>query len=81
MECPDDFICGKTLENPNWGVNNFDNILYSFLQVFIITTLEGWTEIMGFTFKTFSDFTFVYFVLLIFIGAFFLLNIILAVIK
>lgn len=45
-DCPDEFTCGKTMENPNYGVSNFDNILYSFLQVFLVTTLEGWTEIM-----------------------------------
>lgn len=69
------------LSNPNHGVSNFDNILYSFLQVFLVTTLEGWTEVMTFVQKTFSDFAVIYFVVLIFIGAFFLLNMILAVIK
>jgi hypothetical protein len=31
---------------PSYGSENFDNILYSFLNVFISVTLEGWTYIM-----------------------------------
>lgn len=35
FDCPNlgdiDFVCGKMLDNPNKGVTNFDNILYSFL--------------------------------------------------
>lgn len=33
-KCPEDYACGKIMENPNYGVTNFDNILSSFLQVF-----------------------------------------------
>lgn len=33
-KCPEGFICGKMIENPNWGVTNFDNLSYSFLMVF-----------------------------------------------
>ena len=39
--CPEGFSCGKIISNPNYGVTNFDNILYSFLQVFICVTVEG----------------------------------------
>lgn len=80
-DCPDGFVCGKMLENPNWGVTNFDNILYSFLMVFQCVTMEGWTEIMYWLFDAFTIFVVFYFVLLVFIGAFFLLNLTLAVIK
>jgi hypothetical protein len=44
-------------------------------------TLEGWTEIMYDIFDAFSIFTAFYFIMLVFIGAFFLLNLTLAVIK
>ena len=79
--CPDGYICGKMIENPNWGVTNFDNISYSFLMVFQCVTLEGWTEVMYWLFDAFSIYIVIYFVLLIFIGSFFLLNLTLAVIK
>jgi len=30
----------------NYGITNFDNLLYSFLTVFQCMTLEGWFKIM-----------------------------------
>ena len=41
--CPPGYECGKTNLNPNNGANNFDNIFYAFMQIFISVTLEGWT--------------------------------------
>lgn len=43
--------------------------------------MEGWTDIMYAIFSTFTIFTMVYFIVLVFVGAFFLLNLTLAVIK
>ena len=34
LDCPQNYICGKMIGNPNGGITNFDNILYSFLVVF-----------------------------------------------
>lgn len=44
--CPDGDFCGKQIRNPEYGITNFDNILYSFLNVFISVTMEGWSEFM-----------------------------------
>ena len=81
VNCPNNYLCGKLIANPNYGVTNFDNILYSFLMVFQSVTLEGWSSIMFGLIKTFSIFSVVYFVPLVFVGSFFLLNLTLAVIK
>ncbi|EGR32726.1 hypothetical protein IMG5_072540 [Ichthyophthirius multifiliis] len=82
IDCPQEGqICGKLMQNPDYGVTNFDDILYSFLMVFQCVTLEGWTSIMFYLFDTFSIYTIFYFVCLIFFGSFFLLNLMLAVIK
>ena len=43
--CPGGYFCGKSNENPNFGVTNFDNLFYSLLCVFQCVTLEGWSEI------------------------------------
>ena len=43
--CPGMYFCGKSNDNPNFGVTNFDNILYSLLIVFQSVTLEGWSDI------------------------------------
>ncbi|KAL4505974.1 hypothetical protein ABPG72_013735 [Tetrahymena utriculariae] len=80
-QCDGINICGKTMSNPQFNVTSFDNIFYSFLMVFQIITMEGWTQIMYQLFDAFSMFTVIYFVLLIFIGSFFLINLTLAVIK
>ena len=69
------------IENPNSGSTNFDTIFYSFLQVFQCVTLEGWTQILELVRNTFNDFSIIYFIFLVFIGAFFLMNITLAIIK
>ena len=31
--CGDNYICGKLIANPNYGLTNFDNFFFSFLQV------------------------------------------------
>ncbi|CAD8085687.1 unnamed protein product [Paramecium sonneborni] len=79
--CPDNYICGKMLDNPINGLLSFDNFGLAFLQVFIITTLEGWTTIMSTIMITFSQFSVFYFLLCVIIGAFFLVNLTLAIIK
>jgi hypothetical protein len=82
--CPSGFVCGKMFSNPNWGVTNFDNIGSSLLMVFQVTTLEGWYPIMESLIGAFSGFIdaiiIIYFIMLIFIGNFFILNLTLAVI-
>ena len=79
--CKEGFICGKLLDNPNFGITNFDNIFSSFFQVFQCITLEGWTQMMQYIFESFSLLSFFYFCLLIIFGSFFLMNIVLAVLK
>ena len=80
------FICAKGYLNPNNGSTNFDNIFYSLITVFIMVTLEGWTNIFTYVSKTFRDkiylntiIIFIYFLAFIYIGAFYLINLFLAV--
>lgn len=80
-DCPPSYYCGKTLENPNFNQMNFDTIFYALIAIFTSVTLEGWTAIMIPTMKALSPMTFLFFIPLVFIGAFFLLNLTLAVIK
>ena len=74
-------ICAKNNENPNYNVTKFDDLLSSFLMVYVVTTLEGWSSIMSYVQRTFDFSVFLYFFLIVFIGAFFLLNLTLAVIS
>lgn len=32
--CPEGFFCGKQNANPNFGVTNFDNLMFSLLIIF-----------------------------------------------
>ena len=50
-------------------------------MIFQCVTLEGWSSVMVMLQKVFNEFAFLFFVPLVFIGAFFLLNLTLAVIK
>ena len=77
--CPDGQMCLKA-ENPNYGITSFDNIEYSWLTIFQCITLEGWTPIMYMAMDAVTGWSVIYFVLLVFTGGFFLLNLALAVI-
>ena len=78
--CDSELVCAQTLDNPNHGVTHFDNIFISFITVFQIVTMEGWTNIMVMTEKAFSYWSFLYYVPLIFIAGNLILNLTLAII-
>ncbi|MCQ2815701.1 MAG: ion transporter [archaeon] len=82
----DKYICAKGYRNPHSGIISFDNTLVGFVTVFIMATLEGWSEIFIFVTNTFKDkyyinpvIIFFYFHVFIFVGAFYLMNLFLAV--
>ena len=60
---------------------NFDTIFYALIVIFTSVTLEGWTEVMLYINKSFTNLSFIFFIPLVFIGAFFLMNLTLAVIQ
>lgn len=80
-DCDEGYICSKLYENPFFGIRSFDSIYFAILQVFMCITLEGWTDISQAIKHTYSQFAFLYFLLIVFVGSFFLLNLTLAVIK
>ena len=79
--CSEGYFCGKRLLNPNYDVTSFDNIFWALLAIFQCVTLEGWSDIMVLYQKVYTYYVFLFFVPLVFIGAFFLLNLTLAVIN
>ncbi|CAD7924383.1 unnamed protein product [Amoebophrya sp. A25] len=67
--------------NYGFGLTNFNNILNAVIVIFQCITLEGWTDIMYMGQDAHSnDFAFIYFIFLVIIGSFFLLNVALAVV-
>ncbi len=81
QDCGEGSICVTYLSNPNWGATNFDNIFSALLTVYQSVTLEGWTDTQLNVVRAFGPYAVIYFTPLVFIGAFFLINFTLAVIK
>uniref|UniRef100_A0A8C4IQV5 Ion transport domain-containing protein n=1 Tax=Dicentrarchus labrax TaxID=13489 RepID=A0A8C4IQV5_DICLA len=72
--------CHTGNSNPHKGAINFDNIVYAWIVIFQVITLEGWVEIMYYVMDAHSFYNFIYFILLIIIGSFFMINLCLVVI-
>ena len=77
--CPDGQRCLKH-RNPHGGLIHFDDVAHAWLTIFQCVTLEGWTPIMYAAMDAVTGWSVLYFVLLVFTGGFFLLNLALAVI-
>jgi len=69
----------KTFRNPNFGSTSFDNILWAWLTIFQCISLEGWTDVMYMLQDGTSSWVWIYFAILIVFGAFFAVNLLLAV--
>lgn len=41
-------MCREYWLGPNYGITQFDNILFAILTVFQCITMEGWTELLYF---------------------------------
>ncbi|XP_041974492.1 voltage-dependent calcium channel type A subunit alpha-1 isoform X3 [Aricia agestis] len=74
--------CLEKWEGPNKGITSFDNIGFAMLTVFQCITMEGWTAILYWTNDALgSTFNWIYFVPLIVLGSFFMLNLVLGVLS
>ncbi|XP_034935060.1 muscle calcium channel subunit alpha-1 isoform X4 [Chelonus insularis] len=79
----DEYYCSRQYwEGPNHGITNFDNFGLAMLTVFQCITLEGWTDVlydiedaMG------STWQWLYFISMVILGAFFVMNLILGVLS
>ena len=79
--CNAGYHCVDTGINPNHGFTSFDHFGYAVLIVFQCLTLEGWVDIMYIVQDVSSDFGCIYFILLVLLGSYFVLNLALAVIN
>ncbi|CAK62390.1 unnamed protein product (macronuclear) [Paramecium tetraurelia] len=91
--CPDGTYCGNpnTYNLPqqesddetfNYGYTNFNNIISATFTIFQALTTEGWTKLIFIYQEALSTaIVYIYFLLLIFLGSFFVVNLILAVIN
>ncbi|XP_023221349.1 voltage-dependent T-type calcium channel subunit alpha-1I-like [Centruroides sculpturatus] len=72
--------CRAGDRNPFQGAISFDNIGLAWVAIFLVISLEGWTDIMYYIQDAHSFWDWTYFVLLIVIGSFFMINLCLVVI-
>lgn len=74
--------CLERWQGPNNGITSFDNIGFAMLTVFQCITMEGWTAILYWMNDAVgSYFNWMYFVPLIVLGSFFMLNLVLGVLS
>ncbi|XP_062419224.1 voltage-dependent R-type calcium channel subunit alpha-1E isoform X3 [Pungitius pungitius] len=81
-QCPTKYTCNDTWIGPNDGITQFDNILFAVLTVFQCITMEGWTTVLYNTDDALGPrYNWLYFIPLIIIGSFFVLNLVLGVLS
>ncbi|XP_026864507.2 voltage-dependent L-type calcium channel subunit alpha-1C isoform X19 [Electrophorus electricus] len=74
--------CYMGWEGPNDGITNFDNFAFAMLTVFQCITMEGWTDVLYWVNDAVGNsWPWLYFVTLIIIGSFFVLNLVLGVLS
>uniref|UniRef100_A0A7M4F516 Voltage-dependent R-type calcium channel subunit alpha n=1 Tax=Crocodylus porosus TaxID=8502 RepID=A0A7M4F516_CROPO len=79
--CPPGYECKEWI-GPNDGITQFDNILFAVLTVFQCITMEGWTTVLYNTNDALgATWNWLYFIPLIIIGSFFVLNLVLGVLS
>uniref|UniRef100_A0A8C1XMF7 Calcium channel, voltage-dependent, R type, alpha 1E subunit b n=1 Tax=Cyprinus carpio TaxID=7962 RepID=A0A8C1XMF7_CYPCA len=77
-KCPEKYTCSGSWIGPNDGITQFDNILFAVLTVFQCITMEGWTAVLYNTNDALGPtWNWIYFIPLIIIGSFFVLNLVL----
>ncbi|CAI9738066.1 voltage-dependent calcium channel type A subunit alpha-1-like isoform X9 [Octopus vulgaris] len=74
--------CRFNWDGPNYGITSFDNMGFAMLTVFQCVTMEGWTQVLYYTNDAFGDsYNWIYFIPLIILGSFFMLNLVLGVLS
>ncbi|KPP67613.1 sodium channel protein type 8 subunit alpha-like [Scleropages formosus] len=78
--CPEGYTCMKAGRNPNYGYTSFDSFGWAFLALFRLMTQDYWENLYQLTLRAAGKTYMIFFVLVIFVGSFYLVNLILAVV-
>ncbi|XP_067265956.1 sodium channel, voltage-gated, type I-like, alpha isoform X3 [Chanodichthys erythropterus] len=78
--CPEGFVCLKASPNPDYGYTSFDSFGWAFLSLFRLMTQDYWENLYQQTLRAAGKTYMIFFVLVIFLGSFYLVNLILAVV-
>uniref|UniRef100_A0A8C6JF25 Sodium channel protein n=1 Tax=Melopsittacus undulatus TaxID=13146 RepID=A0A8C6JF25_MELUD len=79
-DCPEGYTCVKAGRNPNYGYTSFDTFSWAFLSLFRLMTQDFWENLYQLTLRAAGKTYMIFFVLVIFLGSFYLINLILAVV-
>ncbi|XP_073437620.1 sodium channel protein type 5 subunit alpha-like isoform X9 [Dendrobates tinctorius] len=79
-KCPEGFVCLKVGKNPNFGYTSFDTFGWAFLSLFRLMTQDFWENLYQQTLRASGKTYMIFFVFVIFLGSFYLVNLILAVV-
>uniref|UniRef100_A0A8C6L9D2 Sodium channel protein n=1 Tax=Nothobranchius furzeri TaxID=105023 RepID=A0A8C6L9D2_NOTFU len=78
--CPEGFWCIKAGRNPDYDYTSFDTFSWAFLSLFRLMTQDYWENLYQQTLRVAGKPYMIFFVLVIFLGSFYLINLILAVV-
>ncbi|XP_056879307.1 sodium channel protein type 4 subunit alpha B isoform X1 [Takifugu flavidus] len=78
--CPESYVCLKVGANPNYGYTSYDSFGWAFLALFRLMTQDFWENLFQLTLRTAGKTYMIFFVVVIFLGSFYLINLILAVV-
>ncbi|XP_051523510.1 sodium channel protein type 4 subunit alpha A-like isoform X2 [Myxocyprinus asiaticus] len=79
-KCPEGYTCMKAGRNPNYGYTSYDNFGWAFLALFRVMTQDYWENLFQLTLRAAGKTYMIFFVVVIFLGSFYLINLILAVV-
>ncbi|KAM8758869.1 sodium channel protein type 10 subunit alpha isoform 3-T3 [Rhynchonycteris naso] len=78
--CPEGYFCMKTSSNPDFNYTSFDSFTWAFLSQFRLMTQDSWERLYQQTLRASGKIYMIFFVIVIFLGSFYLVNLILAVV-
>ncbi|XP_049743309.1 sodium channel protein type 9 subunit alpha isoform X3 [Elephas maximus indicus] len=79
-QCPEGYVCMKGGRNPDYGYTSFDTFSWAFLALFRLMTQDYWENLYQQTLRAAGKTYMIFFVVVIFLGSFYLINLILAVV-
>ncbi|XP_073182460.1 sodium channel protein type 4 subunit alpha [Lepidochelys kempii] len=79
-KCPEGYMCMKAGRNPNYGYTSYDTFSWAFLSLFRLMTQDYWENLFQLTLRAAGKTYMIFFVVVIFLGSFYLINLILAVV-
>ncbi|XP_062490733.1 sodium channel protein type 4 subunit alpha isoform X1 [Pezoporus occidentalis] len=79
-KCPEGYQCMKAGRNPNYGYTSYDTFSWAFLALFRLMTQDFWENLFQLTLRAAGKTYMIFFVVVIFLGSFYLINLILAVV-